>query len=243
MKSIVKVLVVAGLALSAGFAVTMTSVNAASVYDQVKPTELSFTVDSNQTYTLEEMLNYALQDEYLAQAEYQAIIDNFGDVRPFTNVVNAEQNHIDALLKLFAEYGYTIPANDTATNAIVPDSITSALSTAVEAEKANIAMYNTFLAQDNLPADVRLVFQNLANASEGHLNAFSHDHYAYYGQDMMNQIRNRFQKAFKGSENGQSQSQNQLQYKYQGANASQGQRGSGQAYAGENGNNGNCPND
>ena len=135
----------------------------------------------------------------MAQAEYQAIIGTFGEVRPFTNIVVAEQTHIDLLLPLFAEYGYTVPANDAAANVVIPDSITSALATGIQAEEANIAMYQVFLAQDNLPDNVRAAFEYLVNASQNHLNAFSNDHYAYYGEDMMNQIKNQFKKMFKGS--------------------------------------------
>ncbi|HOO43813.1 MAG TPA: hypothetical protein PKU69_01965, partial [Bacillota bacterium] len=62
-----------------------------------------------------------------------------------------------------------------------------------------IAMYQVFLAQDNLPDNVRAAFEYLVNASQNHLNAFSNDHYAYYGEDMMNQIKNQFKKMFKGS--------------------------------------------
>nr|HPJ24034.1 hypothetical protein [Bacillota bacterium] len=172
--------------------------NAASVYDEYS-LETVATVDSSTTYTLEEMLTYAIQDEYMAQAEYQAIIATFGEVRPFTNIVVAEQTHIDLLLPLFAEYGYTVPANDAAANVVIPDSITSALATGIQAEEANIAMYQVFLAQDNLPDNVRAAFEYLVNASQNHLNAFSNDHYAYYGEDMMNQIKNQFKKMFKGS--------------------------------------------
>jgi hypothetical protein len=243
MKTIFKVLLVTGLVAATALTVTLSSVKAASVYDEIKPTELSLTVDTSKAYSLEEMLNYALQDEYMAQAEYQAIIEEFGDVRPFTNIVNAEQNHIDLLLPLFAEYGINVPVNESAASVVVPDSITSALSTGVDAENANIAMYQAFLAQDNLPDNVRQAFEYLQNASQSHLQAFSQDRYSYYGSDMMNQIRNQFQKAFRGSN--ENSSQNQMQYKYQGANG-QGQGSKGQGGQGlrlqDNSLNGECPN-
>jgi len=195
-KNLIKGMVVAGLAVAAVMTYSLTSVSAASVYDEYA---LETTYEVDQEFTLEEMLNYAIQDEYMAQAEYQAIIATYGELRPFTNIVEAEQTHIDLLLPLFAAYGYTVPENTAANNVVIPDSITSALSTGIAAEEANIAMYQAFLGQDNLPDDVRLAFEYLVNASARHLQAFSGDHYAYYGQDLANQIKNQFKKMFKGS--------------------------------------------
>ena len=59
--------------------------------------------------TLADMLTYAIQDEYLARAEYNLILGAYGNVRPFTNIVHAEETHIAALLPLFDAYGITAP--------------------------------------------------------------------------------------------------------------------------------------
>ena len=99
------------------------------------------------------------------------ILDDYGTVRPFSNILRAEETHIDALLPLFAEYGVTAPADDGAAHAVLPDNLTSAYQTGVNAEVTNIAMYDLFLEQ-NLPADVRAVFESLMHASENHLRAF-----------------------------------------------------------------------
>ncbi|PIE42699.1 MAG: DUF2202 domain-containing protein, partial [Gammaproteobacteria bacterium] len=47
----------------------------------------------------------ALDDEYKARATYRYVIDTFGPVRPFINIVNAETRHIQALIPLFHKYG------------------------------------------------------------------------------------------------------------------------------------------
>lgn len=44
------------------------------------------------------ILNEALLDEYKARDTYRKVIDSFGAVRPFVNIVEAEQRHIEALL-------------------------------------------------------------------------------------------------------------------------------------------------
>jgi len=218
-KHLFKVLLVAGLVGVAGFGAVAASVNAQSVYDQVTADQLTLTELSADGYTLEEMLTMAINDEYLAQAEYQAIIDTFGVTRPFTNIVAAEQTHIDLLLGLFETYGITVPENTAANSVVIPETITSAIATGVDTEKANIAMYEAFLAQGDLPEDVTNVFTYLVEASTHHLNAFSKDRYSCLGTDIANMVRNRFQKQGTKSQDG---------YRYQ--------------FMGANGNAGNCPN-
>jgi len=125
----------------------------------------------DKTYTLTEMLTYAIQDEYLAHAEYEAIIRTFGAQRPFTNIIKSEETHIARLEPLFTAYGVTKPVNTADSYTVVPATLLEAMETGVTAEIHNIAMYEKFLSQD-LPDDVRLVFTALKNASENHLKAF-----------------------------------------------------------------------
>ena len=122
-------------------------------------------------YTLEEMLTYAIQDEYLARAEYDKIMDVFGSQRPFSNIIKAENTHVDLLEPLFGAYKIDIPQDTADKLTVVPATLTEAFETGVQAEIDNIAMYNKFLSQE-LPDDVREVFTELRNASENHLKAF-----------------------------------------------------------------------
>jgi len=126
---------------------------------------------TDQELTLEDMLTYAIEDEYLAHGEYQYIVETFGSQRPFSNIIKAEETHISLLLPLFDQYNYLVPADLSSEYLISPASITEALQAGVQAEIANIAMYDKFLAQ-NLPDDVRVVFDDLRNASLKHLEAF-----------------------------------------------------------------------
>lgn len=123
-------------------------------------------------YSLEEMLTYAIQDEYVAKAEYQLIIDTFGSQRPFTNIMKAEDNHTAQLEVLFDAYDIAVPVNTAADYVVVFGSIADAKAVGVTAEINNIAMYQSFLEQQ-LPSDVEVVFENLVKASENHLAAFS----------------------------------------------------------------------
>ena len=138
---------------------------------------------ANETnYTLEEMLQYAIQDEYLALAEYEYIINQLGADRPFSNIMKAEQSHIEAIELLYNTYGIEIPVVDPSSLLYLPATVEEALTIGVQAEIDNIAMYEAFLQQD-LPEDVRITFENLQKASESHLNAF---------QNNLTNISNRF---------------------------------------------------
>lgn len=51
----------------------------------------------------------ALADEGHAHAEYVSVIERHGAVRPFVNIVHAEERHISHLLGLFDRYGLEPP--------------------------------------------------------------------------------------------------------------------------------------
>jgi hypothetical protein len=123
------------------------------------------------SYTLPEMLTYAIQDEYLAKTEYQKIMDTFGVQRPFSNIIKAEDNHISELQPLFTQYDVPLPADTASDYVVIPSTLQDAYKAGVEAEINNIAMYEAFLEQD-LPYDVNAIFENLKTASEKHLQAF-----------------------------------------------------------------------
>ena len=126
--------------------------------------------ESDNSITLEEMLTYAIQDEYLARMEYEKIMDEFGEQRPFSNIIKAEEYHIELLKPLLEKYKITVK-DESEELTLVPESITEALKVGIQAEIDNIAMYEKFLATD-LPDDVKLVFEELMNASKNHLSAF-----------------------------------------------------------------------
>ncbi len=122
-------------------------------------------------YTLEEMLQYALEDERMAQAEYAAIIEAFDVTRPFANILQAEGQHEAAILALYATKGIEVPDFDGSEHVTIPETLDETYAIGIQAELDNIAMYDAFLAQD-LDDDVRLTFEVLQRASTFHLNAF-----------------------------------------------------------------------
>jgi hypothetical protein len=121
--------------------------------------------------SLMDMLTYAVQDEYLAHGEYQAITDKFGDQPPYSNIAKAEEMHLGFLQAVYSAYGLDFPEDGSAEHVVVPDTLLEAAQTGVQAEINNIAMYELFLTYD-LPEDVSTVFTALRDGSKSHLQAF-----------------------------------------------------------------------
>lgn len=119
-------------------------------------------------------LDQAIDDEYKALSVYQAVIAKFGQVRPFSMIKGAEEQHIASLKSIYDKYGLTVPSNYWTKKVTAPQTLQQACQTGVDAEIANANLYKN----DLLPAvkdyqDITLVFTNLMNASqEKHLPAF-----------------------------------------------------------------------
>ncbi len=120
-----------------------------------------------------EALNRGIQDEFHAEAVYMKVIEDFGEVQPFYNIVYAEERHSEAIAKVFTNHGLPVPASEwNIGNVPSFASLSEACAGAVEAEIENIALYDELLTWD-LPQDVRNVFTNIRAASlEQHLPAF-----------------------------------------------------------------------
>jgi len=128
---------------------------------------------NDQELNLSKMLTYAIEDEYIAHAEYTKILETYGNVNPFTNIREAEAQHIALLTPILEKYGVPVPNPESiAAYVSVPPSLRDAALTGVQAEIDNIAMYDHFLSDPTLPADVRDAFLKLKSASTNHLAAF-----------------------------------------------------------------------
>lgn len=126
--------------------------------------------------SIEDMLLYAAQDEYLARGEYVAIMAKFRISRPFDNIMRAEENHLSWLNYAFSTYGLSFPKDESSSHLYIPTDLKQAFETGVQAEIDNIAMYESFLAnpllKDPKYADLVSLFTSLRRASENHLRAF-----------------------------------------------------------------------
>jgi hypothetical protein len=123
-----------------------------------------------------DMLRYAIEDEYLARAEYAAIMGKFGEMRPFSNIIRSEESHIAYLADAYRAAGLVLPNDGAAAYVVLPADLKEAFKTGVQAEIDNIAMYETFLSSPLLArpenADLKALFVRLRDASKNHLGSF-----------------------------------------------------------------------
>jgi hypothetical protein len=128
------------------------------------------------SFTITDMLRWAAEDEYLAHGEYVAIMKKFGVMRPYDNIMAAEEQHLAWLKDEYKARGLAFPADGSAASIVVPADLKAAAQAGVDAEIANIAMYKAFLARPELSkpenASVKDLFERLMRASENHLRAF-----------------------------------------------------------------------
>lgn len=117
-------------------------------------------------------LDEALADEYKARATYTRVIEAFGPVQPFVNILESEGRHIGALYALYAAHGISPPADDWQGRIDAPATVAEACKAAVEAEIENAAMYERLLNDVGDP-EIRRVLERLRAASrDNHLPAF-----------------------------------------------------------------------
>lgn len=121
---------------------------------------------------LRTILLEALEDERKAEATYAAVLAKFGNVRPFSNIIDAERRHSSAIERQMVRLGMPIPLNEWEGRAPAPASLADACRGAVQAEVENIALYDRLLPSIADSA-VRQVLENLQAASrDNHLPAF-----------------------------------------------------------------------
>jgi len=115
----------------------------------------------------------ALDDEYKAEATYVAVIEKFGEIRPFINIIEAERRHAERAKAEMDRLGISYdPENPYLGVLVAPQSVLAACEQGVTAEIENIALYDRLLPtiQD---ASVLSTLTDLQWASrERHLPAF-----------------------------------------------------------------------
>jgi hypothetical protein len=129
---------------------------------------------SNQTLTDLEVkaLSETLDDEYKSRETYAQVIRDFGEVRPFINIVEAEARHASALLRLFEKYGVSPPANQWVGKAPRFSSVQAACVASIDGEIANVVLYDRAL-KSTQRSDIHAVYNALRSASQDrHLPAF-----------------------------------------------------------------------
>ncbi len=134
---------------------------------------------------LNQTLRIAAYDEYHAYEVYKKVIEKFGNVNPFANIIVAEQNHINATLSFLQKYDVEPPINDWEDKIEIPDTLIECCEVGVAAEIDNIKMYDNLLSYTK-QTDIQDMFFRLQAASfNNHLPAFRScvsSHYSSQGE-------------------------------------------------------------
>ena len=126
---------------------------------------------ADDSLTIDKMLQYALQDEYLARSQYESFIEAFENKPPFSNIMNAEVYHISELQKLFKSHTLDITEDFSKDYLVKADDYEKALQIAIDLELENVDMYQKFL-DTNLPDDIFSTFSMLRSDSIMHTEEF-----------------------------------------------------------------------
>ncbi len=117
-------------------------------------------------------LKETLDDEYKARETYAQVIRDFGEVRPFANIVEAEARHVSALLSLFEKHAIEAPSNRWVGKALRFLTVHEACIAAIQGEIENIELYDRAL-KSTRRMDILTVYRALRSAShDRHLPVF-----------------------------------------------------------------------
>jgi len=117
-------------------------------------------------------LAVAIQEEYTAMNTYQAVVDELGDVQPFSRIARSEQQHVNALIRVAQRFGIEVRENAGEVAEIEWSTLEEACQMGVTFEQMDAALYDELLPNTTNPMLTR-VYTNLQRASlEKHLPAF-----------------------------------------------------------------------
>lgn len=122
--------------------------------------------------TMHQALRIALYDEYHARAVYTKVIESFGAIAPFSNIIEAENRHIAALLVLFEKYGVAFVIDDWSQKVGAEASLVENCKVGVAAEIENVKMYDNLIPYAEAPDVLDTFFRLQAASYNNHLPAF-----------------------------------------------------------------------
>ena len=135
-------------------------------------TGLSFVETAPLTKAEVEGLQAAIVEEYMAYNTYNEIINEYGQVVPFSRIVTAELKHMQALIGLADNYSVEVPENTGQTFDRSYATLAQACQVGVEIETADGADLQKLISETENPNLIR-VYTNLMNTSlNNHLVAF-----------------------------------------------------------------------
>lgn len=165
----------------------LTDVNTTDVTVQI--TQVSDSLAALLSPQLQADLLYMWEEERLARDVYKLMYSKYGS-KIFANIALSEQNHIDSVKSMIDKYrvstsAYTDPATpgiflnqelQALYNTLIAQgniSVTEAYKVGQLIETTDITDLDKRLLPNDLPANIRTVYENLRNGSENHLEAFN----------------------------------------------------------------------
>lgn len=120
--------------------------------------------------TVESMIKYSIQDEYLQRARYEYVERKYSEIESLEPLVKDENIHVYRMLLLSLKYKINIP-QDRSNEFFFkfPKSIEDAYLLLVKSENDSIAMYSRFLEESNLPEEVKTEFIKQRDEAKKHL--------------------------------------------------------------------------
>lgn len=115
--------------------------------------------------TLEKMLKYAIEDEYIKRKRYELISQLFKIESPFYEMSKTETANILKLIDLFSKYSVPIPQDRSLEYIKAPKTLLEGYDLSIKGELNNSAMYDKFLEDSSLNKDVKKVFKELKSIS------------------------------------------------------------------------------
>lgn len=127
----------------------------------------------DEALTVEEMIKYAMEEEYLSEMEYEDIIENYGaeEPEPFSTILQHERHNIRRLKQLSEQYNINVNQDEAMMHIIYPSSLEQAYKEAIQLQINTISMYERFLDQD-LPQDIEEALLEIKNQEQKDLLAF-----------------------------------------------------------------------
>jgi hypothetical protein len=137
------------------------------------PAAETVTADANETaaaeVSVDEMMTRAMADAYARQAAYAVYAEAYPDDRSITGV--SLDTQIVLLEMLLKANGLPLPVS--ASDAAAPGTAADAYAAIAAAESDAVTMYRSFLSQESLPEDAKIIFRTVLQSVRGTASAFA----------------------------------------------------------------------
>lgn len=150
--------------LAVGVMVTGNFVYAAGVTPV--PAQETVKVDA----TLEKILVQVMEEESMTKGVYTAMVEKFGDQKPYSNLVRASERQVSKLEDILEQYDISWENKDNS-SVLVPATLEEGYQTSLEAAKSRVALYDKFLKED-ITEDIESSLTRLKAVAQRQVEAF-----------------------------------------------------------------------